>query len=170
MPVYPATVKNFSVYGPQGVEIGVADITLPNLQFEKDALKGSMLAGSANIATQGNLQAMETTINFHTNSKQSLGMFAGGRQRIRALASIYAIDTSSGEIDDIPEEIIMGALASGYNQGRRETSTKGGVAQLWDIIYLAVVFQGQKFWEIDFFNNICIINGHDLNAKTRANL
>jgi len=28
MPVYPATVKNFSVYGPAGLEVGVADITL----------------------------------------------------------------------------------------------------------------------------------------------
>jgi P2 family phage contractile tail tube protein len=170
MPIYPATVKNFSVYGRFGVEIGVADITLPHLQFEKDALKGSMLAGSANLATQGNFQAMETTVNFHTSTKQSLALFEGGGRRIRALSSIYMVDTSSGAIDEEPEELIMTVWAASYNHGRRETSTKGTVALLFDVTYLAVVFAGQKYWELDFFNNVCIINGVDLNAQTRANL
>jgi P2 family phage contractile tail tube protein len=170
MPIYPATVKNFSVYGRQGVEIGVADITLPHLQFEKDALKGSMLAGSANLATQGNFQAMETTINFHTNCAQSIQLFEGGGRRIRCLSSIYMVDTSSGGINEEPEELIMTVWAASYNQGRRETSTKGTVALLFDVTYLALIFAGQKFWELDFFNNVCIVNGVDLNQQTRANL
>jgi P2 family phage contractile tail tube protein len=170
MPVYPATVKNFSVYGRLGVQIGVADITLPHIQFEKDALKGSLLAGSANLATQGNFQAMEVTVNYHTNSKQSLQVWSGGEQRIRCLSSIYMIDSSSGSIDEEPEEIIMGVWAASYNQGRREPSTKGGVALLYDVTYLALIFSGQKYWELDYFNNVCVINGTDLNAQTRANL
>jgi P2 family phage contractile tail tube protein len=170
MPIYPATVKNFSVYGPTGVEVGVADITLPHLQWEKDTLKGAMLAGSANLGVEGNAQPMETTITFHTNTKQSLSFFSGGGQRIRCLSSIYMCDTSSGEIDEQPEEVIMTVWGAGYNLGKREPSTKGGVSLSFDVTYLALYFSGVKWWEIDFWNNVAICAGRDLNAKTRANL
>lgn len=170
MPVYPATVKNFSVYGPSGIEVGVADITLPNMQWEKDTLKGSGLAGSANLGVQGNMQPMETTVNFHTNTVQSLQLFGPGGIRIRALSSIYMCDTSSGEVEEEPEEVIMTVWGAGYNQGRRESSTKGGVSLAFDVTYLAIIFNGVKYWELDFWNNGAIVAGIDVNAKTRANL
>lgn len=168
--IYPATVKNFSVYGPNGLEVGVADITLPNFQWEKDALKGAGLAGSANLAVQGNSQPLETVITFHTNNKQSLAFFKGGGTRIRCLSSIYMTDTSSGEITEEPEEIIMMTWAAGYNQGKRDPSTKGGISLAFDVTYFALVFAGKKEWEFDFFHNVAIVNGVDLNQRTRANL
>jgi P2 family phage contractile tail tube protein len=170
MPIYPATVKNFSVYGPSGVEVGVADITLPNVQWEKDTLKGAMLAGSANLGVEGNMQPMETSITFHANTKQSLQFFSGGGQRIRCLSSIYMCDTSSGEVDEEPEEIIMTVWTAGYNLGKRDPSTKGGTVLSFDVTYLALYFSGVKWWELDFWGNVAIVAGVDLNAKTRANL
>jgi phage tail tube protein FII len=107
MPIYPATIKNYALYGPQGLEVGVADVTLPNVVWEKDTLKGSGLAGSANLGVEGNMQPMETTITFHTNTKQSLALFGPGGIRIRCLSSIYMCDTSTGQIDEEPEEVIM---------------------------------------------------------------
>ncbi len=129
-----------------------------------------MLAGSANLGVEGNAQPMETAITFHTNTKQSLSFFAGGGQRIRCLSSLYMCDTSSGEVDEEPEEIIMTVWGAGYNLGKREPSTKGGVVLTFDVTYLALYFSGVKWWEIDFFNNGAIVAGRDLNAKTRANL
>jgi phage tail tube protein FII len=38
------------------------------------------------------------------------------------------------------------------------------------VTYLALIFGGQKYWELDFFNNGAIVAGIDVNAKTRANL
>jgi P2 family phage contractile tail tube protein len=170
MPIYPATVKNFNVYGPNGLEAGVADITLPHLQWEKDTLKGAGLAGSSNLGVQGNIQPMETTITFHTNTRQALEFFRGGGMRIRCLSSIYMCDTSSAEIVELPEEVIMTVWAAGYNQGKREPSTKGGVSLAFDCTYLALIFAGRKEWEIDFWNNVAICAGVDLNAQTRANI
>jgi P2 family phage contractile tail tube protein len=169
MPVYPFSVKNFNVYSANGVEVAVADITLPHLQWEKDTVKGASWAGSSNLGIQGNPQPMETVITFHTTNRQSLQLFAGGGQRIRCMASIYSADTGSGQITEDPEEILMAVFSQGFNLGKRETSGKGGVSLTFDCTYLALLWGGIKYWEIDQGANICIINGQDLNAITRAN-
>jgi P2 family phage contractile tail tube protein len=169
MPVYPYSVKNFNVYGPGGVEIAVSDITLPHLQWVKDTVRGASWAGESNLGIEGNPQPLETTITFHTSNKYNLALFQGGGQRIRCLSSIYAVDTSSGKIDEEPEEIIMTVFTQGFNLGKRETSAKGGIVLTFDCTYLALLWGGIKWWEIDQPGNICIINGVDINAITRAN-
>jgi P2 family phage contractile tail tube protein len=169
MPSYPYSVKNFNVYGPSGVEIAVSDITLPHLQWVKDTVRGASWAGESNLGIEGNPQPMECQITFHTTNKYSLGLFVGGGQRIRCMSSIYGVDTSSGVIEEDPEEIIMTVFTQGYNLGKRETSAKGGVVMGFDVVYLALLWGGTKWWEIDQGGNVCIINGVDLNQQTRAN-
>ena len=169
MPVYPYSVKNFNVYGPGGVEVGVSDITLPHLQWVKDTVRGASWAGESNLGVEGNPQPMECSITFHTTQPFALGLFVGGGQRIRCLSSIYAVDTSSGKINEEPEEIIMTVFTQGFNLGKRETSAKGGVVLAFDVTYMALLWGGTKYWEIDQPGNVAIINGVDINAITRAN-
>jgi len=169
MPVYPYSVKNFNVYGPGGVEIAVSDITLPHLQWVKDTVRGAGWAGESNLGIEGNPQPMECTITFHTTNTYNLSLFRGGGQRLRCMSSIYACDTSTGQIDEEPEEIIMTCWTQGFNLGKRETSAKGGTVLAFDLTYLALLWGGIKWWEIDQPGNVCIINGVDINAITRAN-
>src|SRR5215472_16665006 len=169
MPVYPYSVKNFNVYGPGGVEIAVSDITLPHLQWVKDTVRGAGWAGESNLGIEGNPQPMECTITFHTTNTYNLSLFRGGGQRLRCMSSIYAWDTSTGQIDEEPEEIIMTCWTQGFNLGKRETSAKGGTVLAFDLTYLALLWGGIKWWEIDQPGNVCIINGVDINAITRAN-
>lgn len=169
MPVYPYSVKNFNVYGPAGVEIAVSDITLPHLQWVKDTVRGAGWAGESNLGIEGNPQPMECQITFHTTNPYALGLFAGGGQRLRCLSSIYATDTSSGKVNEEPEEIIMTCWTQGFNLGKRETSAKGGIVLAFDLTYLALLWGGIKWWEIDQPGNVCIINGVDINSITRAN-
>jgi len=169
MPVYPYSVKNFNVYGPGGVEIGVSDITLPHLQWVKDTVRGASWAGESNLGIEGNAQPLECQITFHTVQPYALQLFTGGGQSIRCLSSIYGADTSTGKLTEDPEEIIMMAWTQGFNLGKRETSAKGGVVVGFDLTYMALLWGGVKYWEVDQPGNVCIINGVDLNAKTRAN-
>ena len=166
---YPSVIKNFNVYGNNQKQIGVADITLPKITFEKDALKGAGIM-SLNLPVIGNVQAMETVINFHTPTAQSLGLFIGNAQQLICKSSIEFIDTSAGVYDEDPEEIIMTALSSEYDSNKRDPGTKGAVAVRFDIIYLAIYFAGQLYYQIDPFGNVCLLNGTDANALTNANI
>lgn len=167
---YPSVVKNFSVYGPVAKLVGAADITLPKITFEKDTVKGAGIGGQLNLPVPGNVSPMECVINFHTPTQQSLQLFIGNAQQIRCLSSIESVDTSTGEFDEDPEEIIMTVFCSEYDSNKREPSTKGVVAVRFDVTYLALYFAGGLYYQVDPFGNACVLNGNDVNAKTRANI
>lgn len=166
---YPAVIKNFNAYATDKL-IGLADITLPKITFEKDTLKGAGIAGSLNLPVIGNVQAMECVLNFHTPTDQSLSLFIGNAQQLRCLSSVEFIDTSSGTYDEDPEEVIMTAFSSEYDSNKRDPSTKGVVAVRFDITYLAIYFAGKLYYQIDPFGNVCNLNGVDANSLTRANI
>jgi P2 family phage contractile tail tube protein len=168
--LYPSVVKQFKVYGPDGFIIGTADITLPKLTWEKDTLKGAGLGGSFNLPVMGNVTAMECTINFHTPTDQILGLFQGNALQIRCMASVEFVDTSTGEFDEKPEEVIMTVFPSEYDSNKREPSVKGTVSMRFDCTYLAIYFGGKAYFQIDPFNDVCVLNGTDVNQKTRANV
>ncbi len=170
--IYPSVVKNFNVYPGRsggGRAIGLADIVLPKLVCESDTVKGAGLAGSLKLGVIGNLQPMETTLSFHANTVQSLEMFIGQTQDVRCLSSVQMFDTNSGQFDEYPEEIDMRLLGASYDPGRRDASTKGQITMVFDCLILTLIFGGKKYWELDPFNDVCVINGVDLNQGTRAN-
>lgn len=166
---YPSVIKNFNVYTTAKL-IGVADITLPKITFEKDTLKGAGIGGSLNLPVMGNVQAMECVVNFHAPTDQALSSFIGNAQQLRCLSSIEYIDTSAGDYDEDPEEIIMTAFSSEYDSNKRDASTKGVVAVRFDITYLAIYLDAKLYYQIDPFGNVCNLNGVDANALTRANI
>ena len=83
-------------------------------------MKGAGCASGAvlNLPVSGNLQPMETTITFHTNTKQSLSFFTGEGQMIRCLSSILNVDTAVGKFSELPEELDMMVFSSSYDPAR----------------------------------------------------
>jgi P2 family phage contractile tail tube protein len=169
--IYPSVVKNYKVYNAQGGQfVGLADIVLPKLAFEKNEVKGSGLAGTLNLPIMGNLQPMSTTMTFHIDTVQSLTLFSGGSAQIRAQSSLQMYDTQAGQYVELPEEVLMNVICDEYDLGKRDSSTKGTNVLMFSVVYLALIYNNKKFWEIDPFNDIVIINGVNLNAQTNANI
>jgi P2 family phage contractile tail tube protein len=169
--IYPSVVKNYKVYNAAGGQfVGLADIVLPKLTFEKNDLKGAGLAGSMNLPVEGNVTPMTTTLTFHTQTLQSLALFNGSTAQIRCLSSLQVFDTSKGQFSELPEEVLMTVCSDESDLGKRDASTKAMTILTFSVIYLALFFNSQKFWEIDPFSNICIISGVDLNSQTRSNI
>jgi P2 family phage contractile tail tube protein len=168
---YPSACKNYKTYNDADQQfVGLSDITLPKLVFEKNDIKGAGLGGSFNLPVSGQVQPMTCTLNFHTNTIQSLSIFSGEGARIRCLSSLQVYDTSIGKFAELPEEVVMNVVSDSQDLGKRENATKAMVVLEFSVLYLALNFKGVKYWEIDPFSNICIVNGVDLNAQTRANI
>src|SRR6266436_1225675 len=97
---YPSVCKNYKVYNDADAQfVGLSDITLPKLVFEKNDIKGAGLGGSFNLPVSGQVQPMTCTLNFHTNTLQSLSIFTGEGDRIRCNSSLQIYDTSKGRFD-----------------------------------------------------------------------
>jgi P2 family phage contractile tail tube protein len=169
--IYPSVVKNYKVYNANGgAFVGLSDIVLPKLMFEKNDIKGAGIGGSLNLPVLGNVQPMTTTLTFHTNTIESLSLFVGGAAQIRCQSSLQVYDTAAGQFNEKPEEVLMTLVNDEYDLGKRDSSTKGVTVLGFSVLYLALFFNSKKYWEVDPFNNICIINGADLNSVTRSNI
>jgi P2 family phage contractile tail tube protein len=169
--IYPSVVKNYKVYNASGGQfVGLADIVLPKLMFEKNDIKGAGIGGSLNLPVSGNVQPMSTTLTFHTNTVESLALFNGSTAQIRCQSSLQVFDTAAGQFAELPEEVLMTVADDEYDLGKRDSSTKGVTVIGFSVIYLALFFNTKKYWEVDPFNNICIINGNNLNAQTNVNI
>lgn len=169
--IYPSVVKNFKVYNAVNAQfIGLADCTNPKLMFEKDTIKGAGLAGSLNLPVAGNMQPMTMDLTWHTPTVQSLTLFSGAATKIRCLASIQLYDTAAGDFVEYSLEENATVLCDEYDLGKFDNSTKAANITRFSVIYLALWFNSKKFWELDPFANICILNSVDLNSQTRINI
>jgi len=169
--IYPSVVKNYKVYNAAGGQfVGLSDIVLPKLMFEKNDLKGAGLGGSFNLPISGNVQPMTTSLTFHTNTLESLNLFNGPAATLRCQSSLQVFDTAASQFAELPEEVLMTVVDDEYDLGKRDSSTKGVTIVTFSVLYLALFFNAKKYWEIDPFNNICIINGVDRNSQTNANI
>jgi P2 family phage contractile tail tube protein len=167
--VYPSVVKNFKVYNAANAQfIGLADIQNPKILFEKDTLKGAGIAGSLNLPVSGNLQPMTMDLTWHTATVQSFQLFNGASASIRCMASIQLFDTAAGVFVEYALEEDATVLCDEYDLGKFDNSTKAANVLRFSVIYLAIYFNTVKYFELDPFNNICIVNSVDLNAPTRA--
>jgi P2 family phage contractile tail tube protein len=169
MPYYPAVLKQYNCYAQQTKLIGLADVTLPKVTWVKDPLKGANISGELNLSTPGNVTAMEATFNFHADSHPALELFTGQAQQINCKSSILGMDTGSFEMTEKAEECAMVLLSSGFDLGKRDTSTKALVVITFDVLTVQLVFDGVVYWGIDPMNGSCIVNGVDINAQTKAN-
>lgn len=169
--IYPSVVKNYKVYNDQNGEfVGLSDIVLPKLVFEKNDIKGAGIGGSFNLPVSGNVMPMTTTMSFHTNTLQCVTLFSGNSGRIKCQSSLQGWDTSKSKYVELPEEVIMTIVSDEYDLGKRDASTKAVITETFSVLYLALYFNSQVYWQIDPFNNITIVNGQDLNAQTRINI
>jgi P2 family phage contractile tail tube protein len=167
---YPSVVKNFRVYNAQSAQfVGLADIQLPKISFEKNELKGAGISGSLNLPVVGNVQPMTTDITFHTNTVQSLALFNGSSAQIRCMSSLQVFDTSAGTFNELPEEVLMTVLTDENDLGKRDASTKAMNVLRFSVIYLALYFNHTLYWRIDPFSGSTLINGVEINNLTLAN-
>jgi phage tail tube protein FII len=165
----PFAIVNYNLYGPSGLEIGNADVTLGDLEWIELTLEGSGLAGQSSLPIQGNSKGVTCAITWHTICPGALDVFQPGMIQLQCKSDIMFIDNSAGEEDHQPEEVIMSVWSKGINQGRRQASSKGEVITNHSVTYVAAYLDGKLSYRWDFFGNSAIIGGQDVLAKTRAN-
>jgi phage tail tube protein FII len=167
--MYPFAIGNFNIYGPSGLEIGAAEITLSDLEWIELTLEGSGLAGQASLPIQGNAKSVGCSITWQTICPGALDVFKPGMIQLICKSDVIFIDNAAGEENNQQEEVIMSVWSKGINQGRRQASSKGEVTTNFAVTYLAAYLDGDLSFRWDFFNNQAQIGTFDVLAASRAN-
>ena len=69
-------MTTFSVFDTGEVEVGMADVELPDLEFMQEKISGAGIAGEVELPTLGHLLSMTTKIKWRTVTKESVVLVA----------------------------------------------------------------------------------------------
>lgn len=165
----PETVHGFNIYLNGGVQIGIADVTIPNIQHVTDTLKGAGIAGEVEMIVQGYVKQMSMQLNFHAVTDGYWDLAAPTNRLIVARAGIQYQDLSDNSILDIPLRIIANAQPKGINLGKLETGAKQGTTLEFAVQNLQVYWRPNVLvLDVNPLLNRFVLNGTNFLASLQS--
>jgi hypothetical protein len=151
----PNHVANYSIFLAGKRLLGLADVTLPNLQNLTDALKGSGIFGEIDMPVQCHFQAISVTLNWITVVDDAV--FATVQQGVQldAWAAHQQHDSGTNQIVHTGWRYVMGVAPKIFNLGKLEVGTKGEAVSEYELISLRCLHDDRIVLEVDKENAVC---------------
>jgi phage tail tube protein FII len=151
----PNHVANYSIFLAGRRLIGLADVTLPNLQNLTESLKGSGIFGEIDMPVQAHFQPYSVTLNWLTVIDDAVfGTIQQGAQ-LDAWAAHQMHDSGTNQIVHAGWRYVMGTAPKSFNLGKLEVGTKGEGVSEYELISLRVFRDDQIMLEVDKENAVC---------------
>jgi P2 family phage contractile tail tube protein len=153
--IIPNHVANYSIFKDGRRLIGLADVTLPNLQNITDPLKGSGIFGEIDMPIQAHFQALTLTMNWLTIDDDAIFSTIQDGAQLDAWAAIQNHDSGTGKIVHEGWRFIMTTVPKSFNFGKLEVGTKGEAVSEYELIAIRAVHDDVIVLEIDKENAVC---------------
>lgn len=161
---------NFRVYEDAVNFYGMAEVTLPEVSFIAEEIKGAGISGAFSGVFMGHTEAMSATLNFRSVTTEVTKLSEPREHQLQLLASQQLWDSEAGEYKETAvKHILIGAPAK-MNPGKLATASSTETTVELAVTYFATYINGVKKMEIDPINCICFMNGKDYLATTRRNI
>lgn len=166
----PEKLINFRVYLDADDLVGVADVTLPDLEPLSDTVKGAGIAGEVASPVIGHYGSMGITLNWRTIGKNAIILSQPKAHALDIRGSQQVYDAGAGEYKTVPVRVIARAMPKKTGIGKMDTGAKTDTSNEFELTYLKIWIDGEKVVEIDKYNYICFIAGTDFLANVRSDL
>lgn len=166
----PEKLINFRVYQNGSDLIGIADVTLPNLEAMTETVKGAGIAGEIDSPVLGHYSSMELELNWRTLEKPNVILASpkGVQLDLRAAQQVY--DSSAGAYVVRPVKIVVSGVPKNTEPGKLDVGTTSDTKNTIEVNYIKITIDGEDVLEVDKFNYICNIGGTDYLAEVREAL
>jgi len=166
----PQNLINYSVYLNASTFLGVADVTLPSLEYLTDTVKGSGIAGEVEIPTIGNFGSMVVQLNWSNVAPEAIKLLSPVAQTLDFRAVQQVFDASTSAIGSQGFKVTVKTMPKKMDLGKLDVGAKTDSVSELEVTYLKVEIDGKILIEIDKFNYKCVIDGVDHLAKLRTQL
>jgi len=153
--IIPNHVTNFSVFRDGRRLIGVADITLANMQNLTDSLKGSGIFGEIDMPVQAHFQAMSVTFNWITITDDAVFSTIQNGAQLDAWSAVQSHDSSTGKIIHEGWRFVMTTAPKSFNLGKLEVGTKGEAVSEYELIGIRALHDDRILFELNKENAVC---------------
>lgn len=163
-------VVNFAVYEDANEYLGMAEATLPDLEYMAEEMSGAGIAGNVEEIIIGHLSAMTATLNFRTVCKSAVRLLEPRVHKLDLRVAQQQMNNRTSETEVTSVKHIMRVKPKKTALGKVAAASTADVSGEYAVQYYAMYMDGKKVTEIDPLNFICIINGYDYLAAVRKAL
>lgn len=166
----PDKLVNFKCYNEGDDMLGITDVSLPELAYLTDTIKGAGIAGEIDAPVIGHFQSLSTTINWRSLIEDNIKLFAPKTYHFDFRGSVQIYDEGSGEFKTKAVKCVMKCMPKTGTLGNFDPATTMGTSGEYEVTYLKISIEGKEYVEIDKLAFICRIDGVDYLAKVRRDL
>lgn len=163
-------VVNFAIYEDAVEYLGMAEATLPDIEYLTEEMSGAGIAGSIETIIIGHLSAMTTTLNFRTVGTSAVRLLEPRIHKIDLRSAQQQMDNQTSETEVTTVKHVMKVKPKKTALGKVAAASAADVSGEYAVSYYAMYVEGKKVIEVDPLNFICIINGTDYLKKVRKAL
>lgn len=169
MPNFPVSLINYAVYALDQTSnfLGMADLTLPDIQHEVASIKGAGVAGTVDHPMLGHTTDMTCTFNFHTPNRDAIRFLQARGRQIEARGALEVYDSGAGSIDPIGCRVVMHTLPKGLTLGSFEVAAVTGTSATLTVVALTIYYGDDRVFEHDKFNFKYEVEGVDSLTEVR---
>lgn len=161
---------DYTVFKDGVRKLGTADITLPDIEYMSETLKGAGIAGEVEMFTIGQTSSMSITINWNTISSNLTELMAPKAHDLEFHGAQSDYDAGTGEIIIVPVRVNVRTLPKKASTGKFEKASTTDSNNELEVVYYKLVVNEVVLIEIDKFNYIFKIDGVDYLEKVRLAL
>ncbi len=164
------TVIGFAVYEDATEHVGIAEVTLPEISSITEEISGAGMGGKVESVILGAIEAMTTTLNFRTVTRNAVKLHEPRQHNIDLRAAQQQKDTTKGVTEVVRVKHLLTLTPKKLNPGKVATASAAEVSGEYATTYFATYIDGKKVLEIDPLNYIYFVNNKDWLADVRKAL
>lgn len=162
----PEKLINFRVYQGGDDLVGIADVTLPNLEAMTETVKGAGIAGEIDSRAGALLQhgaraelADPREIERPPRIAQRRAARPPRRDTgLRPSAAAYVVR---------PVKVVVSGVPKTTEPGKLDVGTTSDTKNTIEVNYMKITIDGEDVLELDKYNYICRVGGKDYLAEVR---
>jgi len=159
-------VENIRVYANGNDLVGTADVTLPDVEFITDTVKGAGVLGEIEVVST-QFKAMAVKLSFSSISEAVAKLRAPGEHELDLRGVVKDFDSATGEYKDTGRKYIIRGSHKKSTGGKLAPGEKMSNELEFTVTYYKEVIDGTVTAEIDLLNFKLIIDGIDHLAEQR---
>ena len=158
---------NFRVFEDGREHMGLASVTLPNLNFITQQINGAGIAGNVDYPVIGQIEAMELGISFRTTQANAAKLAAPKRHTIELRSAQQGDDPVAGTLTEDNVKHVFVIVPKTNTGGSVAPASPVDGSGTYSALYWKETINGKVTKEIDPLNFKCVIDGTDYLANTR---
>ncbi len=158
-------VVNFEVYlkGTSRL-LGMANVELPNIEYETIEMKGAGLMGTLTMPVRGNLNSLEMKLTWRTLEKAAAEITKHESISLSLYSDQEHYDGGTGKFSDPSHHIEVVGVPKTLNLGKWEPSSTVDAETTLEVVTMTYRISNKTVLEFDKLNYVFKINGADQTA------